>query len=519
MVVWFSFAAWCCRCRHRCSSCLLFVNVVVAVVVVTIVVQVQSVLDGTAGTSLSVQWTHVVCSSSQYAVLSNHDTVTCMPCPVGGQCSSAVASTAADVAANATLADVQASVLSDVVVQQGIVALQGYWASPVSDGAQFYQCPVADACLAGGNGTRARCADGYEGVLCSVCSVGYFEQFNRCVHADTRVWGRGEKMLEIGLVLRVVVCYVFTDRTGGDLQYFRLRGVVPPLWLWMLFTFCVASCDCACLCICMRRYYYYYSYFYYFYYYYRRCVKCPAARSQSVGAVVGIVAAAVVCGAVVYSVRALLPVDVLKLGVSMVQIIASASSAYDIPWPSEFSALLDGLRVFLVRATTGGSAGTSEPGREGWGEAEMGHRVLIRRRQSHACHAAQSVVPCSVCPSVVPELELLHLAWLVLLCFPTPQVDVISMTRANCAQPMTFYDSLVVMLVGFKVVVLLVLVLPWLVRALIRCRVVQDMRTSMAMKKQAKAQLARNRDPAFMLGVQTTANPLHAAGVGTTTRT
>ena len=30
------------------------------------------------------------------------------------------------------------------------------------------------------NGSRARCADGYGGVACSVCADGYFEQFGRC---------------------------------------------------------------------------------------------------------------------------------------------------------------------------------------------------------------------------------------------------------------------------------------------------------------------------------------------------
>ena len=60
------------------------------------------------------------------------------------------------------------------------------------------------------------------------------------------------------------------------------------------------------------------------------------------------------------------------------QIIASGSTAYDIPWPSGFMSFLDSLRVFLV--------------------------------------------------------------------------DVISLTRANCAQPMSYYDSLVVVLVGFKIV-------------------------------------------------------------------
>ena len=41
-------------------------------------------------------------------------------------------------------------------------------------------------------------------------------------------------------------------------------------------------------------------------------------------------------------------------------------------------------------------------------------------------------------------------------------VDVISMTRANCAQPMTYYTNLVVVLLGLKIVLVLLLVGPWL---------------------------------------------------------
>jgi hypothetical protein len=40
-------------------------------------------------------------------------------------------------------------------------------------------------------------------------------------------------------------------------------------------------------------------------------------------------------------------------------------------------------------------------------------------------------------------------------------VDVISLTRANCAQPMSFYTSLVVVLVGFKLVIVLLLASSW----------------------------------------------------------
>lgn len=42
------------------------------------------------------------------------------------------------------------------------------------------QCPLPEACIGGQNGTRSSCASGYEGVLCGVCSDGYYLQFRRC---------------------------------------------------------------------------------------------------------------------------------------------------------------------------------------------------------------------------------------------------------------------------------------------------------------------------------------------------
>ena len=41
-------------------------------------------------------------------------------------------------------------------------------------------------------------------------------------------------------------------------------------------------------------------------------------------------------------------------------------------------------------------------------------------------------------------------------------IDVVSITKANCAQPMNYYDSMVVVLVGTKIVLLLLLLGPWL---------------------------------------------------------
>ena len=70
------------------------------------------------------------------------------------------------------------------------------------------------------------------------------------------------------------------------------------------------------------------------------------------------------------------------------QIIASASSVYAVPWPPSFLSFMSSLRVFLI--------------------------------------------------------------------------DIISITKANCAQPMNYYTSLVIVLLGMKLILALLLVVPWI---------------------------------------------------------
>jgi hypothetical protein len=198
--------------------------------------QIQAVLFSKAGDVSTVLWEYKRCLDTEYAVLSDGDSIVCQPCPEGGDCSTD---------------DV------DVVVQQGdIVARAGWWASAASSGEKFYRCPVEQACLHG-NGTRAQCAVGYRGIACSVCALGYFEQFGQCV-------------------------------------------------------------------------------------------QCPATRARSSAAVFGFAVLLAAVAGILFKLRDLLPLDIIKIGVSMVQIIASANTAYDIPWPPVFSAYLDSMKVFLV---------------------------------------------------------------------------------------------------------------------------------------------------------------------------
>jgi hypothetical protein len=91
------------------------------------------------------------------------------------------------------------------------------------------------------------------------------------------------------------------------------------------------------------------------------CVACPKSSGTSIGVLFGLcVLLIAVCG-VLFLVRDLLPIDVMKLGVSMVQIIASANSAYDIPWPSTFRRFLSLLRVFLVDVVAVTQASCAQP--------------------------------------------------------------------------------------------------------------------------------------------------------------
>jgi hypothetical protein len=199
--------------------------------------QVQAVLYGKAGDITTLIWEYLRCRDTEFAVLTNGDAIECRACPEGGDCSS--------------------SDVSEVVQQRDIVAQAGWWASDASSGAKFYKCPIAEACLPG-NDTRAQCALGYSHVACSVCALGFFEQFGKCA-------------------------------------------------------------------------------------------ACPKTQATSFVALFGISVALILGGFLLIKMRELLPVDIVKIGVSMAQIIGSANSAYDIPWPPEFAKFLDAMKIFLVR--------------------------------------------------------------------------------------------------------------------------------------------------------------------------
>jgi hypothetical protein len=139
----------------------------------SLTVQVRARLFSGTGPVDTQIWTHVVCSTTQYAVLSGGDAITCKPCPEGGDCSGATL---------APLLTAQPGPANSVVLQDHVVARQGWWASQNSSGLLYYKCPNSNAvtCLQGANGTRSQCAPGYRGLVCNVCD-------NGCVVFECRV--------------------------------------------------------------------------------------------------------------------------------------------------------------------------------------------------------------------------------------------------------------------------------------------------------------------------------------------
>jgi hypothetical protein len=127
--------------------------------VVVVGPQVRALLLGSASTvPATLRWTYNDCDDSRYTLTFPNGSITCLPCPTGGNC---------------------AAPAEGVVELAGVVARLGFWASNSSGGGVFHECLIPEACLPGVNGSRSMCAEGYSGVLCAVCADGYFEQFGK----------------------------------------------------------------------------------------------------------------------------------------------------------------------------------------------------------------------------------------------------------------------------------------------------------------------------------------------------
>jgi hypothetical protein len=114
---------------------------------------------------------------------------------------------------------------------------------------------------------------------------------------------------------------------------------------------------------------------------YGTCSKCPAKASPaSMLASVTLPMCIVVLFGIMFFVRSLAPRGMMKVGVSMVQIVAAANSAYSIPWPPSFASLQNAMKLFLI--------------------------------------------------------------------------DVISLSKADCASPVLYYQTLLITLLGFKAIII-----------------------------------------------------------------
>ena len=181
--------------------------------------------------------------------------------------------------------------------------------------------------------------------------------------------------------------------------------------------------------------------------------ECPASSNTTVAAIIGVLLMIVLVGFFAFKLRAILPVTLIKLGLSMCQIVASTVVTYDIPWPSAFAGLLNGLRCVALRA-----CGVPVP------------------KYTQLCHLPSVVI------TAIHLLRFLRICFRLCLCPPWCRksvcptvcrlflIDVISLTRTNCTQPLNHYSSMTVVLVGFKLAVLAVVLAPLLWKRSTRIR-------------------------------------------------
>ena len=139
---------------------------------------------------------------------------------------------------------------------------------------------------------------------------------------------------------------------------------------------------------------------------------------------------------VLFIVRSMAPRGMMKIGISMLQIVATANSVYTIPWPPAFSSFLDLMKIFLVCHRRSSAW---------WAEEGMGMQIYVFAWDA-----------CTLTTSTVGRLPL---ALFVMDCH---QVDIITITRTNCATRTTYFEQMLITLLIFKVLVLLALVLAWL---------------------------------------------------------
>ena len=70
-------------------------------------------------------------------------------------------------------------------------------------------CPVEESCK---GGLDSPCENGYEGPLCSVCSLGHFKQFKICTRCPSKKWIAGQLSITLVIVLIIIAILVWASR-------------------------------------------------------------------------------------------------------------------------------------------------------------------------------------------------------------------------------------------------------------------------------------------------------------------
>ena len=73
-----------------------------------------------------------------------------------------------------------------------------------------YRCQVEESCK---GGLESTCRDGYEGPLCSVCSLGYHKQLQSCTKCPSKTWITGQLSIIAVVVLILIAFLVRKSKT------------------------------------------------------------------------------------------------------------------------------------------------------------------------------------------------------------------------------------------------------------------------------------------------------------------
>ncbi|KAL9962095.1 hypothetical protein ACROYT_G031166 [Oculina patagonica] len=72
-----------------------------------------------------------------------------------------------------------------------------------------YRCPVEESCK---GGLDSPCEIGYQGPLCSICSLGYYKQFNICSQCPSKGWIVTQLSIILAILLIIIVVSVWNGR-------------------------------------------------------------------------------------------------------------------------------------------------------------------------------------------------------------------------------------------------------------------------------------------------------------------